>query len=129
MQKFKSAIVVVTCLIIALFGVVCFSADDALETLNRQRASRGLRPYVRDEGLSLGADSAAAYRAKYCIEGHTNNDFQFLPQGSRASAAGCAAWHWSGEFGACACYENYTYAGAAWYTGKDGRVYMHLFVR
>jgi hypothetical protein len=29
----------------------------------------------------------------------------------------------------CCVYENYTYAGAAWVSGRDGRRYMHLFVR
>ncbi len=32
-------------------------------------------------------------------------------------------------FGACCSYENWNYAGAAAVIGRDGRRYMHLFVR
>jgi hypothetical protein len=63
------------------------------------------------------------------MAGHTSNDFAFVPAGTFASSAGCAAaeagWGWM----SCCVYENYTYAGAAWVSGRDGRRYMHLFVR
>jgi hypothetical protein len=29
----------------------------------------------------------------------------------------------------CCVYDNYTYGGAAYVTGRDGKRYMHLFVR
>lgn len=102
---------------------------DALDELNAQRAARGLRPYVRDEGLSKAAIDAATHRAANRISGHTPNDFAFLPRGSHAPAAGCAAWPQGMGFGSCCCYDDYTYAGAAYAIGSDGLRYMHLFVR
>jgi hypothetical protein len=63
------------------------------------------------------------------IAGHTSNDFQFLEQGVPASAAGCAAWTPDWGWGACCTYERWTYAGAAYSVGRDGRRYMQLFVR
>jgi hypothetical protein len=61
--------------------------------------------------------------------GHTGNDFQFLPSGSYASSAGCAAYPASYGWMSCDVYDNYTYAGAAWAMGGDGKRYMHIFVR
>jgi hypothetical protein len=104
------------------------SGDDALTVLNAQRASRGLRPYIRDAGLTVAAEAAAAFRAAHRLFGHTDNDFRFLPAGVRAHAAGCAAYPREYGFMACACYENWTHAGAAWVQGADGRYYCHLFV-
>jgi hypothetical protein len=101
--------------------------EDALDVVNRQRATRGLRAFQRDEGLSIAAERCAQYRAKRLIAGHTSNDFAFVPKGSHASTAGCAAW--DEGFGACALYDNYRYAGAAWVRGRDGRNYCHVFYR
>jgi hypothetical protein len=67
-------------------------------------------------------------RAAHGIAGHTANDFQFLPAGARADAAGCAAWPQGMGWGSCCTFENYTYAGAAYVLGSDGQRYMHLYV-
>lgn len=101
---------------------------DALAEVNAVRRSRGLRPFLRDGGLLRAAKSCAKYRADRLISGHTANDFSALPRGSWADAAGCAAWYGNG-WGSCCTYENYRFAGAAWCRGRDGRRYMHLFVR
>lgn len=102
---------------------------DGLDEVNAKRAARGLRPFVRDEGLTQAARACAQFRAARGLAGHTSNDFAFVPAGTFATSAGCAAcepgWGWM----SCCVYENYTYAGAAWVTGRDGRRYMHLFVR
>ena len=102
---------------------------DALAEVNAARAMRGLPPYLRDEGLTVGALTVARFRAANGIGGHTGNDFAGLPAGVGASAAGCAAWPVGLGWGACTTYERWTYAGAAWAIGADGRRYMHLFVR
>jgi hypothetical protein len=102
---------------------------DALHEVNAVRQQRGLRPFLRDDGLVAAAHSAAAFRAARLIAGHTSNDFAHVPPGSSASSAGCAAWEPSWGWGACCTYENYTYAGAAYAIGSDGRRYMHLYVR
>ena len=110
-------------------GTNSSGAVDALDEVNAVRAARGLRPYARDEGLTTGAMNAAKFRAERRITGHTANDFAYLPSGSFAPAAGCAAWEPGMGWGACCTYENWTYAGAAYFVGNDGRRYMHLFVR
>lgn len=102
--------------------------DDALEELNVLRVRRGLRPYVRDEGLTVAARACAAHRASYLMFGHTQNDFAFLPAGSSADAAGCAAYPASYGWMSCCMWDNYTYGGAAWALGRDGKRYMHLYV-
>ena len=102
-------------------------ADDALDLVNQQRAARGLPPYQRDEGLTIAAQRAADHRAFNRIIGHTGNDFQFLPPGVSADAAGCAAW--PDGFGACCMFESWHRAGAAWAIGRDGLKYCHLFVQ
>jgi hypothetical protein len=107
---------------------VTFTAD-ALDEVNATRARRGLRPFIRDDGLTTAARSAAVFRAARRMAGHTPNDFAHVPSGSSASAAGCAAWPSSLGWGACCTYENWTYAGAAYVVGNDGQRYMHLFVR
>jgi hypothetical protein len=105
------------------------AAMDALDEVNAVRVARGLRPFVRDDGLTVGARNVAAFRAKHGIEGHTADDFAGLPDGARATASGCAAWEPGLGWGSCCTYENWSYAGAAWCTGRDGRRYMQLFVR
>jgi hypothetical protein len=97
--------------------------------VNRARAARGLPPYIRDEGLTQGAISAALARARGLIRGHTANDFAYLPPGSSAAAAGCGALEASWGFQSCAMFDRYRFAGAATVRGRDGRLYHHLFVR
>jgi hypothetical protein len=104
-------------------------ATDALDEVNAARTALGLRPFLRDDALALGARNVAAFRARHGIEGHTENDFAGLPDGCRAAASGCAAWEPRLGWGACATYEQWTYAGAGWSLGRDGRRYMQLFVR
>jgi hypothetical protein len=121
-------------IVAAFLGVLlgtqsAYASEDALDELNAVRAARGLRPYVRDDYLTAGAKNVADFRAKHFIEGHTQNDFAGLPVGTTASASGCAAWPASLGWGSCCTYEHYTYAGAAYSMGSDGRRYMQLFVR
>ena len=121
-------------IVLAILGLATvtgasWAGEDALAEVNAARAARGLRPFVKDADLTAGAISVADFRAARLIAGHTSNDFGGLPAGSRARAAGCAAWEPSWGWGACCTYENYSYAGAAWAMGRDGRRYMHLFVR
>ena len=111
------------------WGTAAFGATDALDEVNATRARRGLSPFVRDPGLSIAAVKAADTRAVYLCAGHTTNDFSCVPAGSQATAAGCAAWSDEWGWGACCTYESWRYAGAAWTRGRDGRRYMHLFVR
>jgi len=101
---------------------------DALDEVNAARKRLGLRPFQRDEALVIAAMSCAQYRARRLIGGHTYNDFAFLPRGGRASAAGCAAWHGT-QWGSCCWQESWRFAGAGWSRGRDGRRYMHIFVR
>ncbi|MCE9547178.1 MAG: hypothetical protein K8T25_17020 [Planctomycetia bacterium] len=105
------------------------AATNALDEVNAVRVKRGLPKFVPDEELSKAAAKCADYRAAHLIAGHTSNDFSFVPAGSSASAAGCAAWSPQDGWGACCTYENFKVAGAAWSQGRDGRRYMHLFVR
>jgi hypothetical protein len=104
----------------------CF---DGLDEVNALRAARGLPAYKYDENLARAAGGCAVYRARYLCLGHTSNDFAALPSGCSAAAAGCAAWRPDMGWGSCCIYENYRYGGAAWVLGRDGRRYMHLFVR
>lgn len=107
-------------------------ATDPLAQVNARRAAAGLRPYQHDPALTTAAKAAATYRARYRIKGHViggMGDFQFLPPGTQATAAGCAAWPPADGFGSCAMYDSYTFAGAASVQGEDGLVYHHLFVR
>jgi hypothetical protein len=97
--------------------------------VNAKRAARGLRPFQHDPLLTIAAEACAAHRAQHRLFGHSANDFQFLPAGAKANAAGCAAYPASYGFMACCVYDSYTFAGAASVTGPDGRVYHHLFVR
>jgi len=104
-------------------------SGDGLAEVNAKRAERGLRPFIPDPGLTQAAFACAQFRAAHGLFGHTSNDFAFVPPGTHASSAGCAAYTASHGWMSCCVYENYTYAGAAWVTGRDGRRYMHLFVR
>jgi hypothetical protein len=102
---------------------------DALAEVNAARAKRGLRPFQHDPQLTQAALQCAQIRASRRIAGHLPNDFAYLPAGSTARSAGCGAMESSWGWGTCCTYENYTYAGAAWVMGADGKRYMHLFVR
>lgn len=102
---------------------------DGLAEVNRERARRGLRPFIYDAALTQAARSCAQIRASRRIRGHLRNDFAYVPAGTTARAAGCGALEPSWGWGTCCTYENHTYAGAAWVMGSDGRRYMHLFVR
>lgn len=105
------------------------TAIEALDEVNAIRAASGLPPYQRDDGLTVAAKAAATFRAARFIAGHTNNDFAFLPAGTLAPAAGCAANGPEHGFMACAMFDDYQFAGAAFVIGIDGRAYCHLFVR
>jgi len=105
------------------------SAQQVLDEVNATRAARGLQPFVLDENLARGASACAVYRAQHRLEGHTSNDFGFLPPGTHASAGGCAAWPVGSGWGSCCTYDNYQYAGAAYCVAPDGKRYMHIFVR
>ena len=63
------------------------------------------------------------------MDGHTPNDFGFLPPGTQARSAGCAAWPVGSGWGSCCTFDNYQFAGAAYCVGTDGKRYMHVFVR
>lgn len=102
---------------------------EALSEVNALRAQRGLRPYIFDPLLTEGARRIATVRAQNRIFGHLPNDFSLLPQGASAAATGCAAYPPSYGWMSCAVYDNYTYAGAAFVMGADGKRYMHLVVR
>src|SRR5207253_2171809 len=105
------------------------SEGDGLDEVNALRAARGLPPFVRDEGLAQAAQACAAFRAANGLFGHTANDFAFVPAGTFARSAGCAAYPAGDGWLSCCVYDHYTYGGAAWVTGRDGRRFMHLFVR
>ena len=137
-MKFLTAILFTGIFFGGAFLPAAFAANDGLDELNAYRAQRGLKPFVRDENLSAAAGAAADYRATHLIQGHVNvnikgrqySDYDFLPAGTpRAHATGCAAagdeWGWL----SCCANENWTYAGAAWTRGRDGKRYMHLYVR
>lgn len=104
-------------------------ALDALAEVNAERQKRGLPPFKHDPLLTQAAQEAARQRASRGISGHLASDFDCLPAGAHADAAGCGALDDSWGWGTCCTYDNYTHAGAAWVRGSDGRRYMHLFVR
>ncbi|MBL8824876.1 MAG: hypothetical protein JNJ77_19980 [Planctomycetia bacterium] len=102
---------------------------DALAEVNAARSKRGLPPFQQDPLLTQAAQEAARQRASQGIAGHLASDFDCLPAGAHADAAGCGALDDSWGWGTCCTYDNYTHAGAAWVRGSDGKRYMHLFVR
>src|SRR5258707_15747855 len=51
------------------------SSTDALVEVNRVRRLRGLKPFIRDHGLTIAARRLSVRRARSLIAGHTNNDF------------------------------------------------------
>lgn len=105
-------------------------SDDALNEVNAARAQRGLKPFLPDPLLNKAALACAKQRCARHIDGHLpESDFSYLPSGGSANAAGCGALEPSWGWGTCCTYDNYTYAGAAWVMGADGKRYMHLFVR
>ena len=105
-------------------------SDDALNEVNAARAQRGLKPFLPDPLLNQAAQACAKQRCARLINGHLpESDFKYLPAGASANAAGCGALEPSWGWGTCCTYDNYTYAGAAWVMGPDGKRYMHLFVR
>ncbi len=114
--------------IIALACIACGAKADELDEVNAKRAQRGLPAFQRDAGLTQAARSAATYRAERLMFDHTANDFQFLPAGSTASEAGCAAYPPQDGFLACCLNSRYIYAGAASVVGRDGRAFHHIFV-
>lgn len=120
---------IVALVMCVLTASVSLGADDALAEVNAARALRGLPPFIEDPNLTAGAKNIADFRAARLIQGHTGNDFTALPVGTTASAAGCAAWPPHLGWGACCTYDRYRFAGAAWALGRDGRRYMHIFVR
>jgi hypothetical protein len=127
-MKRAVTVILVTAILLGV-APLAFGAEDALDEVNAARLARGLRPYLRDPYLTAGALHVADFRASYLIAGHTSNDFSGLPAGAQAGASGCAAWLPGDGWGSCCTYEQWTYAGAAWSIGRDGRRYMHLFVR
>jgi len=104
-------------------------STDALHEVNAERSKRGLYLYKNDPDLAAAALQCAKLRASRLMFGHTSNDFSALSAGVSARASGCAAWD-GNDWGACCTYDTqYTYCGAAWVRGSDGKRYMHLFVR
>lgn len=105
------------------------SCQDALAEVNQERAKRGLPAFKPDDLLRQAAWKCANLRAASHIHGHLSSDFDQLPSGAQATAAGCGALEPSWGWGTCCTYDNYTYAGAAWVMGSDNRRYMHIFCR
>jgi len=105
------------------------TAQQVLDEVNQARAARGLPAFLLDQNLARAASDCAVYRARNHMDGHTPNDFGFLPAGTQARSAGCAAWPVGLGWGSCCTFDNYQYAGAAYCVGTDGKRYMHLFVR
>lgn len=109
-------------------SIATYDAVEALQEVNALRARRGLRPFLPSNGLMRGAMACASARAAARLFGHTPSDFAYLPLGVTADAAGCAAYPPELGWLSCCTNENYTYGGAAWAMGADGKRYMHLFV-
>ena len=108
--------------------VTAATGGDGLDEVNAKRAQAGLRPFLRDEGLTMAAKGCSEYRAANQMFGHTHNDFGFCPPGVHCDAAGCAAYPASYGWMSCCTFDNYRSGGAYWTLGADGKRYMHLFV-
>lgn len=133
------------CLHFICFGLTLTAADEpkqpakgpiyheALAEVNQVRAQRGLPPFVHDATLEKAAAYCATQRAAQLCSGHLpgqQSDFYYVYLvGADAKATGCAAWPPGWGWGSCCMYDRYTYAGAAWAMGRDGKRYMHLVVR
>lgn len=100
---------------------------DALDEVNKKRATRGLPPYKYDKDLTDAAYECAKFRAAHLMFGHTSDDHSFsrIP----VVTAGCAAYPDRYGWLSCCIWENHKYAGAAWVRGRDGKRYMHIFLR
>lgn len=107
--------------------VATLAAIEALDEVNALRWRRGLRPFMRDAALTQAAQACAAARAASGLFGHLPSDYAYLPPGARAAATGCAAYA-GNNWLTCCTDENWSFAGAAWAPGSDGKRYMHLFV-
>lgn len=108
-------------------GAADNECKDALDEVNKKRATRGLPAYKFDQDLTNAAYECAKYRAARLMFGHTPNDHAYCAV--PVASAGCAAYEDRYGWLSCCIWENHTYAGAAWVRGKDGKRYMHLFVR
>lgn len=116
-----------------------YEPQDALAEVNAARRASGLRPFLRDNGLTRAAKGCAKYRADRLMEGHTRDDLSFVPASTMALipvgpggwlriSGGCGAS--GGPWATCCTFDReWTYAGAAFCWGPDRRRYMQLFVR
>jgi hypothetical protein len=114
--------------VVFIVAIARAEAIDALDEVNAARAQRGLRPFARDANLTAGAMQAATIRAAHRVHGHLANDFNCLPPGTTAAAAGCGVEYAGFGWLACCTYENWQSAGAAKARDSSGRWYFHLFV-
>lgn len=110
------------------------ATSSAFENVNRQRMSRGLRPFVFSEGLTRAAEKVAAIKAANCLSGHLSgpmSDFAMLEPGVQCAATGADGSKISANdpnWYTCCMDEPYVYAGAGSAIGPDGNKYMSLFV-
>lgn len=111
-------------------------AGDALDQVNAKRARLGLRPFIRDEGLTQGAVACAKFRAAHHHHGHWmvgGGDFSFLPPGVQMAAGGAEAPGWWNHDPAwltcCDDESQWTYAGAGVAQDETGAYYQSLFVK
>ncbi len=107
-------------------------ANDTLDEINAWRATKGLPPFIRDEMFTESAQRCADYRAAHLLEGHTYMDHQFLSDKSGITkiASGCAKRSPGERFNSCGIEKTvYTRCGAAVAIGRDGQVYMQVFLR
>jgi len=129
---------ILSALFILLLAAPSFAANvwDGLAEVNAIRAQNGLPPFIYDPNLARAAAGCVNYRAEFGIKGHITVgrgkqlrvlEYDLLPQGAFANATGCGTSF--GFWNTCCTYENWTYAGAAWAIGRDGKKYMHIFVR
>lgn len=112
-------------------GQTAAECRDALDEVNAWRARHGLRPFAHDVDLTAAAYGAAKWRAEHLWFWHVpGGDYKFLPPGCPLAISGCAAYPpRDGWLSCCMDDVQYKVAGAAWVMGRDGRRFMHLFVR